>query len=323
MKPTGNAKAKANPNAKSVSMGPSQYVDNQKLNEGGNVLFLVDPQFDFCVPPSEGKPGGALYVKGAEDDCRRIANFIRTNVDTINEIYVSLDTHMNYHIAHPLFWKRGETKKVESEETENKEDEKEVTPKPFTAITNAEIEAGKWIPVDESQLQYVKEYTKKLEAGGKFTLRIWPPHCLIGTPGHNVEGQVMEALKFWETTRIKSVHYIIKGNNSLTEHYSAFQAEVPRADDPATGFNYKLYNALMKHDKVYVAGQARDFCVRHTVQDLYNEMKGPERKRIVLLNEGMSDVDPAGEGEKWFQDMVRKTGVLKLENDGEVDIPTK
>jgi hypothetical protein len=50
------------------------------------VLLIVDPQIDF-------HPGGSLAVQGANEDSERIAAFIRKNVNAIQDIYVTLDSH--------------------------------------------------------------------------------------------------------------------------------------------------------------------------------------------------------------------------------------
>jgi nicotinamidase-related amidase len=49
-------------------------------------LLIIDPQVDF-------HPGGSLAVAGADEDSKRIADFIDNNIDNIDEIYVTLDTH--------------------------------------------------------------------------------------------------------------------------------------------------------------------------------------------------------------------------------------
>ena len=62
-----------------------------------NILLIIDPQNDF-------HPGGTLGVPGANEDSARVAAFIKDNVDHIDEIYVSLDSHhrIHYSDAQPL-----------------------------------------------------------------------------------------------------------------------------------------------------------------------------------------------------------------------------
>lgn len=66
---------------------------------------------------------GTLGVPGANEDSIKIAELIRENIDSLDEIYVTLDTHMTYHIAHPSFWK----------------DKNGDPPKPFTIISKDEV----------------------------------------------------------------------------------------------------------------------------------------------------------------------------------------
>ena len=85
---------------------------------------------------------------------------------------------------------------------------------------------------------------------------IWPNHCLIGSSGHNVTPLILEALGEWEVRNKRAVKYVIKGNNSKTEHYSAIQAEVVVPEDPETQTNTKLLEELARHEKVFICGQA-------------------------------------------------------------------
>ena len=90
-----------------------------EARKGHRLIGLNDTNAD------DGKRGyeGSLGVPGANEDSERIAEMIRENMDSIDEIYVSLDTHMKYHIAHPTFW-------------ENKDGK---NPSPFTVITKKEV----------------------------------------------------------------------------------------------------------------------------------------------------------------------------------------
>jgi nicotinamidase-related amidase len=61
------------------------------------ILLIIDPQIDF-------HPGGSLGVPGADGDSARIAAFINDNLDQIDEIYVSLDSHHRIHIVYGVYW---------------------------------------------------------------------------------------------------------------------------------------------------------------------------------------------------------------------------
>ena len=86
------------------------------------------------------------------------------------------------------------------------------------------------------------EYTKRLEEKGRFQLCIWPEHCLIGTPGHNVVKSVRDAIDEWSDKTGRSVEWVEKGQNLLTEMYSALCAEVPVNEK--TSFNTVLLDSV-------------------------------------------------------------------------------
>ena len=73
-----------------------------------------------------------------------------------------------------------------------------------------------------------------LEKNGRFVLCIWPEHCLIGTPGHAIVPSVNFSILKWTEAHGRNVNYILKGTNSLTEHYSALRADVELPNDPDT-----------------------------------------------------------------------------------------
>ncbi len=224
-------------------------------------LLIIDPQNDFC------SPDGALYVPGSEKDCERLSIFIKNNASKISSIHVTMDTHPYFHIAHPVFWRDADGKE----------------PPPYTSITNFDFEEGRFKPAISSLTPQVENYLIKLESQGKHKLTLWPPHCLIGTSGHNVNPELMEALHFWEKSQPGNiVDYIFKGKNPLTEHYSAIQAEVVDVNDAETRTNFALIDELKKSERIIVAGQALSHCVKFTLNDLFIYI--PQQK-ITLLRD--------------------------------------
>jgi nicotinamidase-related amidase len=222
-------------------------------------LLIIDPQNDFCVS------GGSLFVPGAEGDCGRTAAFLDAAGSRVDSVVVTLDCHQNRSIFHPAFWhgRNG------------------AHPVPFTAITAASLAAGDYTPVNPGHDQYAAEYLAALEKGGKYALTIWPPHCLVGTPGQSVESRIYAAIARWEAkSGAKPVRFVLKGLNPLTEHYSAVRAEVPDPADPATGKNGALMEELRRADQVYIAGEALSHCVAFTVRDLWADIP-PDRMTVL------------------------------------------
>jgi nicotinamidase/pyrazinamidase len=232
-------------------------------------LLIIDPQIDFCDPDL-----GALYVPNAEHDMRRLAIMIRRLKDKVEAIHVTLDSHHFVHIAHPIFWK----------------DMRGNHPQPFTRITLSEVEEGRWTTTQPEMHHRGLAYVRQLEQNGRYELTIWPPHCLIGSPGHAVFPELFAALTEWEQ-QFAVVDYVPKGSNIFTEHYSAIQADVPDESDPGTQLNTRLILALEKADLIVIAGEARTHCVAHTVRDIANNFSDKSfTQKLVLLTDAASDI---------------------------------
>ncbi len=212
-----------------------------------SALLIIDPQNDFC------HPDGALYVPGAQDDCVRLANFVKNNLTDINSMYITHDTHPFYHISHPSYWitSAGET------------------PDTLTAITYDDVINGLYLPRDPSLRAHVEYYLQTLQARGRYTLTLWPPHCLVGSIGVAIEKNVWQAVHLWEkNSNGKNIIHIEKAPNPNTEHYSCVQAEVPDANDQGTCTNYAFINALKEESNIFIAGEALSHCVANTIKDI-------------------------------------------------------
>jgi nicotinamidase/pyrazinamidase len=233
-------------------------------------LLVIDPQNDF----SDSK--GNLFVAGADRDMKEpLPNLVKRVKGKLKGISVTLDSHHPVHIAHPIFWK----------------DSAGNHPAPFTLISVADVKNGKWTPVRPSLTKRALEYVEALEKGGRYVLVIWPPHCLIGSWGHNVVPELHAELTAWEN-EFKMVNYVTKGSNPYTEHYSAIQADVPDPTDPGTQINSDLIRTLVNDaDIVAIAGEASSHCVANTVRDIVKNFGDPKyAQKLVLLTDAMSAV---------------------------------
>jgi nicotinamidase-related amidase len=83
---------------------------------------------------------------------------------------------------------------------------------------------------------------------------------------------------------------VTKGSNLWTEHYSAVQADVPDPEDPDTQLNMRLIETLQEADEIILAGEARSHCLANTVLDIANNFGEENIKKMVLLEDGTSDV---------------------------------
>jgi len=244
------------------------YNDYHKVEKSRTTLLIIDPQNDF-------HPGGSLAISTASADAERIASLIKAHADEIDDIVVSLDTHQRMHIAHSLFWTNAAG---------------DAHPEPFTPIPAESVERGEWRTADPQWQTWSLDYCRQLEKNGRFTLIIWPEHCLVGTKGHAVEDAVAAALGEWCGAHRRCVEYVLKGQNMLTEHYSALRADVERPDDPRTAFNVAVFDRLRAADRVVVCGQALSHCVAFTTRDLLSRWPAAEASKVVLLTDCCSPV---------------------------------
>ena len=251
-------------------------------------LLIIDAQNDFCdlpaawCPNDPARPGPAdvarlspaLPVPGSHADMQRLADFMRRCMPAIDAITVTLDSHLRVGIERPAFWRRRDGSSVA----------------PFTPISLADFSAGEFAPRLAENVAIVRAYLTSLEKRGRYTLMVWPPHCVIGTWGHALHADVDAALAEWETARHEPVARVLKGMNPLTEHYSAIAAEVPRADEPDTLPNAALLARLAHAQRIVVAGEAGSHCVKSTVEDIADYLGPADVRRLVLLTDCMSPV---------------------------------
>ena len=99
----------------------------------------------------------------------------------------------------------------------------------------------------------------------------------MGSAGHALVPAVQEALSDWSVVSGAHVEFVMKGQNLLTEMYSALAAEVPVSTD--TAFNTELYDSLMTSDnQLLVCGQAMSHCVNYTVRDIVEYCQQRQKK---------------------------------------------
>jgi nicotinamidase/pyrazinamidase len=265
-------------------------------------LLAIDPQNDFCDVPVDWQPvdpvagqriAPALPVAGAHADMLRLAALVRDGGAGLSHITVTLDSHHRYDIAHPTYWQRGDGGPVS----------------PFTPITAAQVRAGEYLPKAPGLLVRTLAYLDELEARGRYTLMVWPVHCEIGTWGHGLHAGLRAACAAWEDSRLAVVEKVFKGTSPWTEHYSAVQAEVPLADDPATQVNQALVGRLATADLLLVAGEAGSHCVRATTEHLLERLPAGFASRVVLLTDCMSPVGGFEARQAEFFAAMRAQGV--------------
>jgi nicotinamidase-related amidase len=262
------------------------------------ILLLVDLQKDFCFPE------GALYVagrsgRGALDDNRRVASFLYRNLARVTSTLCTFDSHLPLHIFSPSFWIGADGEPLAA----------------HRVVLAAEIRSGAVRPhselaswVGRGDLEWlgrqVLHYCEELERRGRYALYLWPPHCLVGSPGHAMVGVVQEARLFHAHARHAEAAVEIKGLNVLTEHYSVLQPEITIAHDGTSLARRaaELPAQLLAADRLVIAGQASSHCVKNTLEDLLRWIQGSDPKlarKVYVLEDCMSPVvvsDPAVHG---------------------------
>ncbi len=268
-------------------------------------LTIIDGQKDFCFPE------GTLYVAGrsgtgAIDDNARLSSFIYRNAAIINAIRKTFDTHFAFQVFFNSFFQTQSGEPL-SEHTmiELSADgrylvnfnygpngkqilHEDVVPNP--AICHLIGQSYSWLK------DYVKHYCAELARTGKYTLYLWPYHCILGTDGHALAGVLAEATMFHAFLRGSQSYAEIKGGGILTENYSVYKPEVLLAHDGKTVVgqkNTRFIETSLRVDAHIIAGQAASHCVASSIEDVLSEIltQDPElAKKVYILRDCMSAV---------------------------------
>jgi len=273
-------------------------------------LMIIDPQVDFM-----DLPGSSLPVPGAAADMDRLATMVDRVSDKVDDVHVTVDSHHLIDIAHtgatldgistPSWWM----------------DQNGNNPPPYQVITAADVKNGIWIPRRMALRSRTIDYLDKLAASpNQYPLIAWPPHCLIGTKGHNIYEPLMKALLRWCARQFAIIDFVTKGSNIFVEHYGGMKAEVEDPDDPTTALNMDFIKMIQDADIIACAGEALSHCFRSTMQQIIDNI-GPEHlKKFHILTDATSPV-PAAPGldfpaisKAWLAD-IEKMGVTLTTTD--------
>jgi nicotinamidase-related amidase len=207
------------------------------------------------------------------------------NLGAITQVVPSLDTHRAMQIFHPVWL-------VDAGGNH---------PEPYTLVSAEDVESNRWrvnpavcesLGLDRGYAErQLAHYTRTLAEGGKYQLTVWPYHALLGGIGHAVVSAVEEAFFFHGLARETEPSFQVKGEQTLTEHYSILGPEVTSGPDGEElgRRNAALIEELLRYDAVVVAGQAKSHCVAWTIDDLLADESGLAA-RVYLLEDCTSSV---------------------------------
>lgn len=244
------------------------------MNKVKNLLLIIDPQNDFV------NPEGTLYVNGGEKSIKNLSEWIKENKVEIDEIVITQDTHLSFHIGHSMFWSS--------------------CPPAFSTIDPEEVLEGKYKSIDENEdsVAHLREYMKGIkELGKKHT--IWPEHCILGSWGWCFPNDLVEALNIWSLCKKGKQYRILqKGLYPWGEAYSVFTY----ADGVDTLVGEQISTLLHNSEKIFVAGVAKDYCVAYSVEDL---VKYGYSKKLVFLDDCMAAIDSSNSNLEIFEKAVK------------------
>jgi len=259
-----------------LKMANDEQLTPSKQNKE-RVLFIgIDVQQDFM-------DDGALGVPGAHGDVERMTRFIYNNMDKISNIAVSIDTHTPHQIFHPCWWI----------------DENGNNPAPYTPITLADLDSGKWRSVINPMAS--RDYVEHLEKDGKKTLCVWSYHCIQGTTGCALENQFSNMIYFHSVAKKSVVQRLVKGQDPLSEMYGVIKPEY----DTNGYINLDFLNKIEKFDKVIIGGEARDYCVYESLNQMFEHYKNNAEtlKKIYVLEDCMSAIGNPSDVDKMYADL--------------------
>jgi len=299
--PANNEKWDYSPNQQMLFDEAAGYAKTHGVQPSAKDKFIlhllgIDFDKDFCFPQ------GALYVggrsgRGALEDNRRFTEFIYQNLGRITDITMTMDTHFAFQIFFASFWIDANGNPLTSHTMISTADIRtgKVRPNPLVAQFTSNGNYA-WL------LKQVEFYCSELERKGKYTLYLWPPHCILGSDGHALVGTIHEARMFHSYVRGAQSWIEVKGGNFLTENYSVMSPEVLMRHDgaPLAQKNTNFIRTLLKADAVVIGGQAASHCVLSSVDDLLGEIQAQDpdlARKVYLLSDCMSAVVvPDGKG---------------------------
>ena len=146
-----------------------------------------------------------------------------------------------------------------------------------------------------------RDYVEHLEKDGKKTLCVWSYHCIQGTTGCALENQFSNMIYFHSVAKKSVVQRLVKGQDPLSEMYGVIKPEY----DTNGYINLDFLNKIEKFDKVIIGGEARDYCVYESLNQMFEHYKNNAEtlKKIYVLEDCMSAIGNPSDVDKMYADL--------------------
>jgi nicotinamidase-related amidase len=215
----------------------------------GKAVIVIDVQNCFLPGGSLGTINSRNSTMPASTLAKSIAKFV--NGMGPDHLFVSKDSHTKFHTS---FLKYADKAKG------------------LTTFPNAagKGQAEKGIAFGRYKGMQVKNPRFWGEQGTRFDQKIWPAHCVQGTPGADVAADFTNALN--EENKAKAVT-ILKGDDDKIDSYSVVADALGDFTPHVDTDKKKKFISILKGSnisEVYVTGIARDVCVFWSALDLLN-----------------------------------------------------
>ena len=118
-------------------------------------------------------------------------------------------------------------------------------------------------------------------------------------------------LLFYERAKNTTVNRIVKGTDKFSEMYGAIKQEVV---SKYTSNNSHTWIYTMKdYDKIYICGEAKDYCVYETVKQLCEEYDSSVRSNLYVMMNCCSSIGDEIKCNLKYKDLSKKYGINLIE----------
>jgi nicotinamidase-related amidase len=256
-------------------------------------LLLIDMQTDLCDVL------GNCYVSQSEPIIKRFASdLFKFCIDTKDishfpNLMVALKTREYVHLYHSAFWREH--------------------PPIGTIITLDDVVKGRWLPIDITTDEDVKEYLNIIEEEQFAPLCISSPHCVIGTAGHALHREVAITIRTLETKMNNSCITFFHGLRPLETYRqdpdSVFSGVSGMEQDPLLDAA-SICDSIIESDLTGLCGMALTTTVASTLLDL--QSMAIDMDSVVLIEEACPILESSDNDVKSLKEHMKSYGIKNM-----------